>query len=61
MGTVVFDVGYAIPLETFDGDTAALTDYVGTPLLLNFWASCARRASPRCRTSKRCTSSPTGR
>lgn len=39
MGTVVFDVGYAIPLETFDGDTAALTDYVGTPLLLNFWAS----------------------
>jgi len=29
----------ATPVETFDGDTAALTDYVGTSLVVNFWAS----------------------
>ena len=29
----------AIQINTFDGDAAALTEYVGTPLVVNFWAS----------------------
>ncbi len=38
-------------LERLDGGQLALADLRGHPILINFWATCAGRAEPRCRSS----------